>query len=257
MKNAINWRLFFILVAAGVITAVMVLPYTLALSPTIAKIFTPTVFFAQIIQSIILFSIAVFFGLYLGKRVGLGLPILEGTLKGENKTGYLKSILGLSIGLGVLAGVLIILFSFLFPSLSVSMLNTEIAIPTWKTLLASFYGGVGEELLLRFFVMTLLVWIFSKIKKTSDGHPTVLGIWIAIILTSIIFGLGHLPITGALAAITWEVVLRAILLNGVAGVIFGWLYWKKGLESAIISHFSADITLHVVLPIVAALVLGR
>jgi hypothetical protein len=35
-------------------------------------------------------------------------------------------------------------------------------------------------------------------------------------------------------------------LNGVLGVAFGRLYWKKGLESAMIAHFSADIVLHVI-----------
>jgi membrane protease YdiL (CAAX protease family) len=43
------------------------------------------------------------------------------------------------------------------------------------------------------------------------------------------------------------VVLRAIVLNGLAGVAFGYLYFTRGLESAIVSHFSADIVLHVIL----------
>ena len=29
--------------------------------------------------------------------------------------------------------------------------------------------------------------------------------------------------------------------------VFGWLYWKRGLEAAMISHFSADIVTHVLL----------
>lgn len=41
-------------------------------------------------------------------------------------------------------------------------------------------------------------------------------------------------------------IVRTIILNGIGGIIFGWLYWKKGLESAMISHFSADIVLHVI-----------
>jgi len=41
-------------------------------------------------------------------------------------------------------------------------------------------------------------------------------------------------------------------LNGIGGIIFGWLYWKKGLESAMISHFSADIVLQVIFPFVLA-----
>ena len=55
--------------------------------------------------------------------------------------------------------------------------------------------------------------------------------------------------TAALTKITGFIVARAIILNGIAGIAFGWLYWRKGLESAMISHFSADIVLHVILPL--------
>jgi len=57
-----------------------------------------------------------------------------------------------------------------------------------------------------------------------------------------------LPITASLTPITAMVVLRALVLNGIGGVVFGWLFWKRGLETAIIAHFSADLILHVVVP---------
>jgi membrane protease YdiL (CAAX protease family) len=97
--------------------------------------------------------------------------------------------------------------------------------------------------------MTLIVWIIFKIRKTADGKPTNTGIWLAIIISSVIFGLGHLPITSTLTSITPLIIVRAVVLNGVGGIIFGWLYWKKGLESAMISHFSADIVLQVIFPL--------
>jgi membrane protease YdiL (CAAX protease family) len=78
--------------------------------------------------------------------------------------------------------------------------------------------------------------------------PGAFGFWIAIILISVVFGLGHLPMTAKFQQITALVVFRAVVLNGIAGVVFGWLYWKKGLESAMIAHFSTDIILHVILP---------
>jgi hypothetical protein len=33
---------------------------------------------------------------------------------------------------------------------------------------------------------------------------------------------------------------RAITLNGLAGIVFGWLYWKRGFEAAVLAHFAAD-----------------
>jgi hypothetical protein len=44
-------------------------------------------------------------------------------------------------------------------------------------------------------------------------------------------------------------------LNGLLGVGFGWLYWKYGLESAMLGHFSADIVLHVLPPLLATLIM--
>ena len=47
-------------------------------------------------------------------------------------------------------------------------------------------------------------------------------------------------------AITPLVVVAALVLNGIAGIAFGYLYRKHGLESAMIAHFSADFMIYVV-----------
>jgi len=255
MKNPINWKLFFMLWAASVVTSLMVLPYALTLLSGSGIVLTPVLLVAQIVQAGILFAIAIFVGLKLAERLGFGLSILTALLNQDKAWSKLKSVLRLSIILGAVAGALIILLSLPFGSMSLDFLKAEMAVPAWKSLLASFYGAIAEEVLLRLFLMTSLVWLILKFKKTADGRPSACMVWSAIIISSIIFGLGHLPITGGLTAITPLVILRAILLNGVGGVIFGWLYWKKGLESAMIAHFTADIVLHVSVPLIATLLL--
>jgi membrane protease YdiL (CAAX protease family) len=117
----------------------------------------------------------------------------------------------------------------------------------WKGFLASFYGGIAEEIQLRLLVMSFLAWLGRFISKTQEGKPANGVFWIANILAAVLFGLGHLPATATILPLTPLVVSRAILLNGIGGVIFGWLYWKHGLEAAMIAHFSADIVLHVLL----------
>jgi membrane protease YdiL (CAAX protease family) len=93
--------------------------------------------------------------------------------------------------------------------------------------------------------MSLLAWLGSFLNKTEEGKPTNIVFWIANILASILFGLGHLPAVATIIPITTLVVIRTVLLNSIGGIIFGWLYQKRGLESAMIAHFSADIVLHV------------
>jgi len=251
MRNIINWKLFVILLVSCVISSMLVIPYTLALTSSEIEI-TVKILLLSVIQNVVLFAIAVFFGLFFSKRIGMGLPVLQGILEGKNQTREFKSIVLPSICLGIAAGVLIVVLSIPFNTIIPDLQNTEISIPAWKALLASLYGGIAEEVLLRLFLLSFLVWITLKIKKSGDGSPTVFGIWISIILAAVIFGLGHLPATSQITALTTAVIVRAVVLNGVGGIIFGWLYWKKGLESAIIAHFSADIVLHIITPFVAS-----
>ncbi len=42
--------------------------------------------------------------------------------------------------------------------------------------------------------------------------------------------------------------LRATTSNGIAGVVLGWLYWRRGLEWAVFAHLLADAVLYLVLP---------
>jgi hypothetical protein len=248
MKNVINWKLFFVLLVACVITSMLVIPYSLALTSSDVEI-SAILLLLSAVQNLVLFSVATFFGLFFSKRIGMGMPILQNVLEGKNQSKELKSIITPSVCLGVLAGVLIVLLSIPFNKLTPELQLSEASVSVWKAFLASFYGGIAEELLLRLFLVSLFVWITYKIKKTKDGQPTDFGIWASIITASVIFGLGHLPATAQITSLTGIVVIRAIVLNGVGGIIFGWLYWKNGLESAIIAHFSADIVLHVITPL--------
>jgi membrane protease YdiL (CAAX protease family) len=253
-KNLINWKLYFILLAVCFICILLVMPYTLALAPSLLESVPLGLFVAaQTLQSTILFAVVLFLGLLLAKQVGFGAPVLEGWLKGEKLSVILKPIWRLSIVAGVLGGIAVIILSLPFANLTAELLDAEVNVAAWKGFLASFYGGIAEEVLSRLFLVTLFTWIGFKIAKTKEGRPTPLGIWLAIILSAILFGLGHLGITGELTAITAEVIVRAILLNGVVAVAYGWLFWKKGLESAMIAHFSTDIVLHVITPFVVSL----
>ena len=120
--------------------------------------------------------------------------------------------------------------------------------PFWKRLLASFYGSFDEEILMRLFLVSGLVWILGRFWQNTRGMPANGAYLTAILLATLLFGLGHLPATRNITPLTPMLVIRAITLNGIAGIAFGWLYWQYGLEAAMLSHFCADILLHVIGP---------
>lgn len=239
----------------------LLLPYVLEMLPATIDLSAiglpiPVILLLQTVQIAIFFAVLIFFGLLLAGRIGLGAPILDAATRGEPVADKVRAILPLSIILGVVFTLVILGLEFFYfePALmnelgdNAAALNLRTGQPAaWKGLLASFYGGIAEEIQLRLFLMSLLVWLGRFISKTPEGKPTSAVFWVANILAAALFGLGHLPTLALSVPITSMVVARTVVLNGVLGIVLGWLYWKRGLESAIIAHFSADIVLHVLL----------
>ena len=128
------------------------------------------------------------------------------------------------------------------------------AIPLWKRLLGGvLYGGITEELIMRLFLVSLVAWVCGRWLRTPGGLPTSGPFWIAIVLVAVLFGLGHPPATSAITPRTTTLVVRALVLNGIAGIAFGYLYWKHGLEAAMVGHMGA----HLVMQIPGVIILTR
>ncbi len=243
-NGRLSLKVFAILVAGGVFGSLANLPYVLSLTK-LPPIPMWQLLLGTTLQALVLMAVITGLGLWLGGKVGLGAPLLKAWLAGDsNALHQFQASLPLSLGAGAIAGVLVwllenLVFRPLLPSFD------QISIPApWQGFLASFYGGITEELLCRLGLMTLLVWLGTKLTKQKRPGAEVM--WIAIALTALLFGALHLPIMAQLTPLTSIVVTRVLLLNGFPGVLFGWLYWRKGLEAAMVAHFSADIILHVI-----------
>ena len=257
MKKPFNWKIFFILLIAALLGAIAVIPYSLAINPSSpgAQTLTWQALALGLTQNTILFSLLIGIGLLLANSIGLGLPILEAALRKESTGKAIREMLPISIILGAAGGSLIILLDRLIfqPAIfaevgekAKALFSMGAEAGPWKSFLASFYGGIDEEIMLRLFFMSLLVWLGRFISKTSDGKPTLVVLWTAAVLAAVVFGLAHLPATASFVPLTPWVVARGILLNSLVGIPCGYLYFKRGLESAMVAHFSADIVLHVI-----------
>jgi len=238
-------KIFWILWILSIISSILILPYVFNIEAELlqqANIPFGLLVVIAILQGAVIFGLAAFIGLILAeKTAAFKLPLLTSWV--EHKKINYKRIFVLSVALGLIVGAIIALLDkFVFHG----VVSSNMQVPLWQGFLASFYGGIAEEIVMRLFLMTLLVFILMKIFGRKNAGPVI--VWTSIIVIAVLFGLGHLPITSAVASITPWIVFRAILLNGIGGIVFGWLYWKKGLESAIIAHFSADIVLQVIVP---------
>lgn len=262
-----NRKLFLILLAASVVGTLGVLPYSMALQGTTGPaaksalpLPMPALVALTVLQSAVLFALAIALGMWAGRRTGLGPRILPAALEGESIGGRLRAIVAPSLILGILAALAIIVLDvFVFRPLLEAQVGAAAegltragARPAaWKGLLASLYGGINEELLLRFGLLSFFAFVGGRILRTPPGPSTTAVLWIANFAAAILFGLGHLPATSQILPLSTLVVVRALVLNGVGGIAFGYLYFTRGLESAMLAHFTADIVLHVLFVLVA------
>ena len=252
---AFPWRVFWLLLAGSVLGAGAVIPLFLEVFlPRIPKgpplpMPLSAIVALGIIQNLLLFAAAIGLGLLLARKLGLGAPLLEGWLYHEQPRVRARESLKYGaltgIGVGIVLLVIIIPAARYFPGLPfVSVAQVAV----WKRLLVCLYGGIDEEVLTRLFLLSLIAWLGMKLagKGKRRLSPTVF--WAANVIAAIVFGLGHLPSASLVMQITPTVVAIALVLNGIAAVPFGYLYWKRGLEAAMIAHFCADFVLYVVGP---------
>ncbi|WP_051414389.1 CPBP family intramembrane glutamic endopeptidase [Pseudoxanthomonas suwonensis] len=230
-----------------------VIPYAAQLMPeAFAKIPLPLwiVAAAQGAQAALFCAVMAWLGLRMGHRVGLGSPLMHAWLVARQRPDWTRLRPLLAVLAGIAAGIVILVLAPLVDRAMPPMLHPPAQAGAGASalngFLASFYGGIAEELMLRLFLMTLLVWIVARVSKRQ---PPAWVYWVAIVLAAALFGAGHLPAAAKVWGLEPIVIARTLLLNGIAGVAFGWLYWKRGLEMAMLAHFSADIVLHVIAPL--------
>jgi hypothetical protein len=253
--SAYFWPEFAILGGAAVIGIACVMPYTVELTADAMKkaqerMHQPrwVLVLLQSAQSAVLLGVATGLGLLIAHQIGLGSPLVEGLLAGKNVTAQAQAMIApaLILGIGSSAVLMLLEITVFWPRLPRKM-REEFPIPAlWKRFLASFYGGIDEEILLRLFLLSLLAWLIGFVWHLPGGRPTLGALWLANVIAAVIFGLGHLPATAAVVKVTPLLIVRAILLNGIVGVATGYLFWTYGLEAAMLAHFSGDIVIHII-----------
>ena len=241
------WTEFVILVVMGLFGAAAVIPYGLAISGANLEelpLSRTKMIALTLAQNAVMLVLMVSIGLLAAEVVGLDLPILRALLVGEPVIPLLAAIMPIAIMAGGLMAALVLALEIaVFRPRMPEAMKANVRNPNlWQGFLASFYGGINEEIMLRLFVVSGSAWLFSRL---TGGTLTNTIFWIAILLAALLFGIGHLPATARLAPLTPLLIIRALLLNGMLGVVAGYLFWRYGLEAAMIAHFSADIVLHV------------
>jgi membrane protease YdiL (CAAX protease family) len=190
------------------------------------------------IQATLYAFISAFIGLKLARKVNLQL-----NFKYHQNSAVLAIVIGLVTAI-IISGSDKFLFAQYLPKQTGAYSFSPLYFFT-----SILYGGIVEELMLRLLLMTLIVFILWKLFARSKDS-LVIPNWIyitSIFITAILFAAGHLPATAQILGLSTPIIIRSFLLNGVAGIGYGYLYWKKGFSYAICAHMLTHIFNQIIL----------
>jgi len=189
-------------------------------------------------QAALVLALLVWAGVTLAPRVGLRAPAFAALVSGRS----IAQALAPQLVPGILGGLLVAAIPWYFTSHG---LIVELHSPR-SLVTAVLYGGITEEILMRWGVMTLLVWLGWRWLEKSPGQVSAGAVWAAIVISAVIFGAGHLPSTRLLLGhLTTFAVVSVTAGGALFGIVAGWLYWRYGLESAILCHAVAHVAAYV------------
>lgn len=236
--------ILFLLGSVGIASVLPVIPSLVALTGEVPPVSNVTLQAISFAQSCFLLVIAIVIGVWLAPKANLETPLIDALLDAERPMPQLTTKIGSAVIGGIAGGTLLLLiYGFMPPHLPASFLENAatLQMPVTARLL---YGGITEELLIRWGLMTALVVGFSRLTWGSKNPSGVLPYVLSIVLSAVVFGLGHLPVANMLSdSLTATLVTYIIFANSLFGVIAGYLFWKQGLETAIAAHMIAHLTM--------------
>lgn len=238
-----------VILGLGLVSALggaLVVPYQLALLPDVAAQLPLPVWAVCLVSGLqtgLLCTLLSWVGLRAGDALELGAPRIEAWLEGATAP---WRQMGVAVLVGFLGGLALAAIDggLLMPLLPEPIEEIQ-SVGGVVALGASVYGAVVEEVLLRLFLLTGVAWLLSYILSRDRA------VGVALVAAALLFGVGHLPTAAALWPLTPVVVARILGLNMLFGLLFGGIYVRLGLATAMAAHFGADLGLHVVWPMIS------
>jgi len=247
------WRRFGPLFAAGAVGIVSIVPTIntlvttqLANVPNPPNLPLPLITALLLIQPTLLLAGAVAAGVAFAPRLGLRSHIADRTADRTPLLPALRRELPLAVPVGAASGVaMAALDSALRSVTGVSLLTlgqqeiTQLTIGGAATRL--LYGGITEELLMRWGLLSFIAWGLWRIVQRDRQQPRSAIMWAAIAIVAVVFGVGHLPVASLVTPLMPLLTAQVIGINALGGIAFGWLYWRRSLEAAMIAHAAAHV----------------
>ena len=238
------WALLVALCAAGIALAS---PFLLEAIRAAQPPMSPAgLVLVQEVQALVLCAVAAYAGVRFAPRAGLDAPWLRATAERRERPAGFGSMAIEAAAIGSVTAIAVTAVALMLRSSVPPELWKPPPGGFWTRASSAFYGGIAEETIVRWGLLSTLVVL---LQRAGARQP----FWPANVLLALIFGALHLPAVAFMRIpLTAGVIAHVLLGNGIAGVIFGWMFRRRGLEGAMVSHGAADIWLQAALPALLA-----
>ena len=189
-----------------------------------------------LIQPALLLAAGAAIGAALAHRLGLA-----SHLAGVNVRRRLLDELPLAIASGlVLASAIVLIDRLVFqrgtPGPSASLRDIVEALAA-----GLLYGGLTEEVMMRWGLLSLVAAAMLALVRRPPGAQASVVYAIAIVIVAFVFAAGHLPAAAVVAPLDAPLVTRILVLNTLAGLVYGTLFWRRSLEAAMAAHMATHV----------------
>lgn len=237
MRKSSNLRIAISLFGLGLVGIASLLWVTPPALPSGLEMSSATLRWITLVNPSILLIISIAIGTILKDTVGINLPILD-PKEGQPLFPVFRTLVnkGLALTSASSLGVFLIYLGTYwgFDPAYRDVING----PGLPFLTRMLYGGITEEILMRYGLMTVLLWILKEINRPNSQVQ----FWIANILTSILFATGHLPaLFNEVSTPSIWTLIYILAGNFWAGLCFGYAFWRHGLILAILTHMGFHI----------------
>lgn len=235
-----NWKIAALLVLIALPGVFATSWLALPLLVDVSKIPVPleTVQIATALQSTLLVLVAAFIGATFAPSVGLSTPAISALATGSNWLEAMRRLLLPGLVGGYFEAAVIVGFYALSP-VPLRSAQPDTSLPLAVRVL---YGGITEEVLVRWGLMTAIAWVGWKVLQRDMEQPSPGVMWAAVVVSALVFGLSHIPsVAQSLPALSASVGAYITIGNALFGLVAGYLFWHYGLEAAITAHVSAHV----------------
>lgn len=239
----LQWRIFTVLWLLGMpgMSAMVwsIVPHWRRVQPLTPAFGQPGVEMLLVLSSVLALAVAV--GVLFAPRVGLAAPILTSWVAGRSPREALRRVWLPGVSGGVAGAAWLVTLAIVWPE------SVKAAEPLYTMPLAAklLYGSVTNELLVRWGMLSCVFWGVWRLSGRRDAPPsTALG-WTAIVLCSLLWAATHWLLAWLLLGPLPVLLLLHVLLGKVVyGLMAGFLFWRYGLEAAILAHLLTYLMSH-------------